>query len=46
MDLGKTSLFSGEDSLCDLITELNIDIVVMAIVGFAALKPTISAIKK
>ena len=45
MDLGKTSLFLGEDSLCDLITELNIDIVVMAIVGFAALKPTISAIK-
>ena len=45
MDLGKTSLFSGEDSLCDLITELNIDIVVMAIVGFSALRPTISAIK-
>ena len=42
--MAKPLCFQG-NSLCDLVTELNIDIVVMAIVGFAALKPTIFAIK-
>ena len=35
----------GEKALCDLMSLDDIDIVLVAIVGFAALKPTISAIK-
>jgi len=45
VSLEKTSLALGERALCDLVFDLEIDIVLMAIVGFAALKPTISAIK-
>ena len=35
----------GDQALCDLIENEDFDIVLVAIVGFAALLPTISAIK-
>jgi 1-deoxy-D-xylulose-5-phosphate reductoisomerase len=40
-----TKLHLGNKALCDLIEYEDIDIVLVAIVGFAALLPTISAIK-
>jgi len=36
----------SEKSLCDLVQRPDVDIVVVAIVGFAALKPTLAAIEK
>ena len=41
----KTSVFLGEDSLCNLISEINCDLVITAVVGSSGLLPTISAIK-
>ncbi len=41
----KTSVFLGEDSLCSLISEINCDLVITAVVGSSGLLPTISAIK-
>ena len=41
----ETEIHLGNDALCELIESEEIDIVLMAIVGFAALMPTISAIK-
>ena len=38
-------VFAGEESLCDVVTLDSIDIVLVALVGFSGLKPTISAIK-
>ena len=40
-----TKLHIGDQALCDLIESEDFDIVLVAIVGFAALLPTISAIK-
>ena len=40
-----TKLHMGDQALCDLIENEDFDIVLVAIVGFAALLPTISAIK-
>ena len=40
-----TKLHLGDQALCDLIESEDFDIVLVAIVGFAALLPTISAIK-
>ena len=40
-----TKLHMGDQALCDLIESEDFDIVLVAIVGFAALLPTISAIK-
>ena len=37
--------FCGMDSLCDLVTGDNIDIVVTAMVGFSGLRPTMAAIE-
>ena len=41
----ETQTHLGNDALCELIESEKIDIVLVAIVGFAALMPTISAIK-
>ncbi len=41
----KTIVLLGEDSLCDLISELNCDLVLTAVVGSSGLLPTIAAIK-
>jgi len=38
-------VFTGMDSICDIVAGDEIDVVVAAIVGFAGLKPAISAIK-
>ncbi|MDR0971012.1 MAG: 1-deoxy-D-xylulose-5-phosphate reductoisomerase [Bacteroidales bacterium] len=38
-------VFAGEESLCDIATMESIDLVVMALVGFSGLKPTIRAIE-
>ena len=38
-------VFSGEDSLEQIVSSDNIDIVLTALVGYSGLKPTISAIK-
>ena len=38
-------VFTGIDSICDILKISNIDIVLTAMVGFSGLKPTISAIK-
>lgn len=38
-------VFTGLDSICDIVRGSNIDIVLTAMVGFAGLKPTIAAIK-
>lgn len=38
-------VFTGIDSICDLVKGSNIDIVLASMVGFSGLKPTISAIK-
>jgi len=38
-------VFAGIDSVCDLVTSENIDIVVASMVGFSGLRPTLAAIK-
>ena len=38
-------VFAGIDSVCDLVSMPSVDIVVTAMVGYAGLKPTISAVK-
>ena len=38
-------VFSGMDSICDLVTGDNIDMVLTALVGFSGLRPTLAAIK-
>ena len=38
-------VFTGIDSVCDLVTGDNIDIVVAAMVGFSGLAPTVAAVK-
>lgn len=38
-------VFAGMDSVCDLVTSDNIDMVLTALVGFSGLRPTIAAIK-
>lgn len=38
-------VFTGIDSICDLVKGSNIDMVLTAMVGFSGLKPTVSAIK-
>jgi len=38
-------VFAGMDSVCDLISSNNIDMVLTALVGFSGLRPTIAAIK-
>lgn len=38
-------VFAGIDSVCDLVTGSNIDIVVASMVGFSGLAPTIAAVK-
>lgn len=45
--LNKTDVkvFAGADSLCDVVTMDNIDIVITALMGSAGLKPTLNAIK-
>ncbi|NLJ41184.1 MAG: 1-deoxy-D-xylulose-5-phosphate reductoisomerase [Clostridiales bacterium] len=43
--LDNISISSGSDALIDLVTDKEIDVVIMAIVGFAGLEPTIAALK-
>ena len=38
-------VFAGDDAICQIVDSDDIDIVVTALVGFAGLKPTISAIR-
>jgi 1-deoxy-D-xylulose-5-phosphate reductoisomerase len=38
-------VFAGIDSVCDLVSMPSVDVVVTAMVGYAGLKPTISAVK-
>ena len=38
-------VFYGEDSICQIVTSSEIDIVLTALVGYSGLKPTIEAIK-
>ena len=38
-------VFAGIDSVCDVVSMPSVDIVVTAMVGYAGLKPTISAVK-
>lgn len=38
-------VYAGAQALCDIVQDTNIDIVLASMVGFAGLKPTISAIK-
>lgn len=41
----KTKLHCGEEALCNIISEIDVDVVLVAIVGFAALRPTVAAIR-
>lgn len=45
LDSHDIKVFTGEDSVCHLVSGSNIDIVLTAMVGFSGLAPTISAIK-
>ncbi|MDD2594860.1 MAG: 1-deoxy-D-xylulose-5-phosphate reductoisomerase [Bacteroidales bacterium] len=38
-------VFTGTDSICDIVKGSNVDMVLTAMVGFSGLKPTIAAIK-
>lgn len=38
-------VYAGADALCDVVQDENVDIVLASMVGFAGLKPTISAIR-
>ena len=38
-------VYTGADALCDVVQDDNVDIVLASMVGFAGLRPTISAIK-
>ena len=38
-------VYTGKSSLCDVVSEESIDVVLTALVGFSGLEPTISAIK-
>lgn len=38
-------VYAGEEALCDVVQDENVDIVLASMVGFAGLRPTISAIK-
>lgn len=38
-------VYAGEDALCEVVQDDNVDIVLASMVGFAGLRPTISAIK-
>ena len=38
-------VFAGKSSLCDVVSEESVDVVLTALVGFSGLQPTISAIK-
>ena len=38
-------VYAGSSSLCDVVTDRNVDIVLASMVGFSGLRPTISAIK-
>ncbi len=38
-------VYAGEDALCQVVQDDNVDIVLASMVGFAGLRPTISAIK-
>ena len=38
-------VFTGSDALCQVVEDDNVDVVVAAMVGFAGLRPTISAIR-
>lgn len=38
-------VWSGMDAICDIVQSENIDIVLVALVGFSGLRPTISALK-
>ena len=38
-------VFAGEEALCQVVQDENVDIVLASMVGFAGLRPTISAIK-
>lgn len=40
-----TKVYAGADALCQVVESDNVDIVLTAMVGFAGLRPTISAIK-
>ena len=40
-----TTVFGGEDSLCDVASHTEVDIVMAAIVGAAGLKPTLEAVR-
>ncbi len=39
-------VFAGADALCEVVTYPSIDVVLTAMVGFAGLRPTVSAIKQ
>ena len=38
-------VYAGADALCEVVQDENVDIVLASMVGFAGLRPTISAIK-
>jgi 1-deoxy-D-xylulose-5-phosphate reductoisomerase len=38
-------VYAGEDALCEVVQDDNVDVVLASMVGFAGLRPTISAIK-
>jgi len=38
-------VYAGKEALCDIVKDSNVDIVLASMVGFAGLRPTISAIK-
>ena len=38
-------VYAGEEALCEVVTDSNVDIVLGSMVGFAGLRPTVSAIK-
>lgn len=42
---GNTKLFSGMESVCHLLEDSDIDIVLASMVGFSGLKPAVSALK-
>ncbi|HEV8537942.1 MAG TPA: 1-deoxy-D-xylulose-5-phosphate reductoisomerase [Bacteroidota bacterium] len=43
---GSVKVFAGEQGLQELVSSVDVDIVINALVGFAGLKPTIEAIKR
>lgn len=45
LETDRTELLIGEDSICDLVAEAEVDVVLAAAVGFAGLRSTLAALK-